>query len=218
MRSVAKDGLKHFKSLGAPPMLIIGASHVSHLENYVTNKHTPARFSKPFENTFFLSVGGTTWEECLPHFRGEGLSPRQEAKEKGNQWISYYQSKIKPLFTIIILGSNSIDAFDRSLRETELHSKNRDIFWRRAMFDFNATFNAMIPHILNTLRVIRNNATYSDLLYVKVLPRSWWHQLTRRLARCVDCYITGRLRRMHRIKEIWVHEVMFDRVERKSKR
>ena len=68
--------------------------------------------------------------------------------------------------------------------------------------------------MMNVLRVIRNNAPYSDLLYVKILPRSYWHQLSRRLACGIDCYITGRLRCTHSIKEIWVHEVMYDRVER----
>lgn len=101
---VAKDGLKHFIELGSPPMLFIGASHVSRLEEYVTRKHTPDRYKKPFENSFFISVGGTTWEECLPHFRGERLSARQEQKKKGNQWLSYYKSGIMPIYTVVMLG------------------------------------------------------------------------------------------------------------------
>ena len=91
-----------------------------------------------------------------------------------------------------------------------------DRFWHRATYDFHAAFNSMTPQILNVLRVIRNNAPYSDLLYVKILPRSYWHQLSCRLARRIDCFITGRLRRTHRIKEIWVHEVMYDRVDRRN--
>ena len=135
---------------------------------------------------------------------------------KGNQWLSYYKSGIFPIMTVIILGSNSVDTFDHQVRETENHTKDRNRFWYRATHDFNAAFHSITPQILNVLRVIRNNAPYSDLLYVKIIPHPYWHQLSRSLARRIDCFITGRLRHTHRIKEIWVHEVMFDRVERKN--
>ena len=215
LQCVVKDAVKHFDVIGSPPMLFVGASHVSRLEEYVTNKNTPRSYCKPFENSFFIYVGGTNWEECLQHFCGEHLSPRQEAKEKGNQWLTYYKSKITPLYTVIFLCSNSIDEFDRTLKQTEKHTKDHDRFWNRANYEFRAAYNRLEPAILNVLRVIRANAPHSDLLYVKVLPRSWWHPLTRRLSRRIDRFITGRLRRTHRIKEIWIHEVIFDRVERK---
>ena len=66
---VAKQNLGHFRRLGAPQMLIIGASHVSRLESFCFKKSTPERFVKPFEETHYISVGGTTWEDCLQHFR-----------------------------------------------------------------------------------------------------------------------------------------------------
>ena len=115
-----------------------------------------------------------------------------------------------------MLGSNSVDICDHQVRATESHTKDRDRFWHRATHKFHAAFNSLTPQILNVLRVIRNNAPYSDILYVKILPRSYWHQLSCCLACRIDCFITGRLRRTHRIKEIWVHEVMYDRVERKN--
>ena len=119
------------KDVGRPPMLIIGASHVTHLESYINNSNTPLKYRDPFKNTFFLGVGGTKWETCLRHFQGLDLTTNN--KHLGNQWRKYYQSPIKPIYTLILLGSNSIDEFDRNIRRLKKKSKKADVdFWKDA--------------------------------------------------------------------------------------
>ncbi len=197
-------------------MLIIGASHVARLEAFCTKKSTPERFVKPFEESHYISVGGTTWEDCLQHFRGEELSDRQEAKKLGNQWLSFYQTKKKPVFTVIMLGSNSIDRFDREIRDLELRTNKRENFWRRALKKYNAAYNRLYPAVYKVVDTIKKQVPYSRLMYLKVIPRAYWHTLSRRLSRRLDCYINMTLRRKFNITEIRVQEVMLDKHEIKS--
>ena len=76
--------------------------------------------------------------------------------------------------------------------------------------EFNAAYNRLCPIIPKVFNVVKNNTPYSDIHYVNVLPRHWWHSLSRRLAWQIDFYINRHLRRHFRIKEIWPYEVMFD--------
>ncbi len=99
--------------VGRPPILFVGASHVTHLETFVKKRITPFKYSYPFRNSFFLQVGGAKWEDCLDKFCGINLSKNN--KHLGNQWTKYHLSPIKPVYTVILLGSNSVDEFDRSV-------------------------------------------------------------------------------------------------------
>ena len=145
-------------------MLLIGASHVGHFGSYISKASTPERFSNPFENTFFLSMGGTTWEECLQNFQGEGMNEKKTGK-LGNQWNKFYETKKKPLYTVLIFGLNSLDRFDREIAELDKHTNDRDGFWRRAKFEENAAYNQLCPVILNVFKTIKNHVPYSDMTF-----------------------------------------------------
>ena len=125
------------KEIGKPQMLIIGASHVKHLESFVQNKNTPFKFSLPFRRTFFLAVGGTKWETCLQHFQGKELTTNNTYL--GDQWRKFYESKIQPDYTIILLGSNSVDSFDKDIIKLSKRKKHLTTseFWKegRRMMD-----------------------------------------------------------------------------------
>ena len=56
--------------IGAPSMLIIGASHVTHYKEFVQDPRIEEKCKTLFKNCFFLGVGGTDWESYLDHFEG----------------------------------------------------------------------------------------------------------------------------------------------------
>ena len=52
------------------------------------------------------------------------------------------------------------------------------------------------------------------MMYVKVVPRSWWHPITRSLSDKIDFYIIRTLRRRFHIKEIWARELLNEPADR----
>ena len=183
-------------------MLLIGASHINHLESFVKGRHTPTKFSYPFSRSFFLGVGGTKWETCLKHFEGKELTTSN--KHRGNQWAKFHTSSIKPAYTIISLGSNSVDETDKKIRKLKNNPHlTTEEFWKRAKKLQEDRIEELLPKIGNVIHIIKSNAPYSDILYVKILPRHWWHPLSRDIARALDKHVIFGLKRRFRIKEIW---------------
>ena len=176
------------KGVGPPPMLLIGASHINHLESFINSRHTPFKYSLPFRRSFFLGVGGTKWESCLEHFRGRHLTTSN--KHRGNQWSKFHKSGIKPVYTVISLGSNSVDETDKKIRKLEesksLTEKN---FWKEARKIQQDRLEELKPIIGNVIYHIKQNAPYSELIYIRILPRHWWHPLSRELARYLDKHV-----------------------------
>ena len=200
--------------IGVPSMLVVGASHVTHYKEFIDNPHVEQKYKTLFSRSFFLGVGGTDWESCLNHFSGINLSDRN--KHLGDQWSQFFKSGIKPNYTLIILGSNSIDSFDRRVREIEQHSSRREVAWKRANTEMNARFNTLSRQVYTALNTIKHNAPYGEMLYVKVLPRSYWHQISRKLSDKIDFYINRTLRRRFHIKEIWAQELLIDPLSRST--
>ena len=57
------------------------------------------------------------------------------------------------------------------------------------------------PIILGVIAVIKANAPYSELLYMQILQRSWWHSLSRELARMLDKYILFNTKPRYHLKD-----------------
>ena len=188
------------EEIGRPQMLFIGASHVTHLESFVKNKNTPLKYSYLFRNTFFLGVGGTKWETCLRHFQGLDLTTNN--KHLGNQWRKYYISPINPRYTIIILGSNSVDVYDKKIKRMKNNEKmSCDEFWQKAKDEQEDKLEELKPKIREVLYTIKANAPYSELIYMQIIPRAGWHPLSRDLARKIDKYIVFGLKSRYHIKD-----------------
>ena len=189
------------KEIGKPQMLIIGASHVKHLESFVNSKNTPFKYSLPFRKTFFLGVGGTKWETCLHHFQGKKLTTNN--KHLGDQWRKFYDTKISPDYTIILLGSNSIDEFDRDIIQLKKRKKEMTTreFWKEGRSMLDAKLETLKQRINEALYVFKCNATRSEMMYLQILPRNWWHPLSLKLACKVDKYIIFGLKRRYRVKD-----------------
>ncbi len=198
--------------IGVPSLLVIGASHVTHYKEFVQDQHIEDKYKKLFGRSFFLGVGGTDWESCIDHFEGKRLSERN--KHLGNQWSQFHASGIKPNYTIIILGSNSIDSFDRTIQAIRSHTRDRAVFWKRAQMELRLKLPTLTQHVYNTLNVIKHNAPYGEMVYVKVMPRSWWHAVSRSLSDKIDFYIIRTLRRRFHIKEVWAQEVLMEPANR----
>ena len=103
---------------------------------------------------------------------------------------------------------HSVDSFDREIQEMDTHAKNRGLFWKRANRAFDAAFTKFCPKVISILKVVRRNALSSQMIYIKIMPRNWWHSLSWQLARRIDAYITRVLRQHFRVRELWVQEVM----------
>ena len=80
----------------------------------------------------------------------------------------------------------------------------------------NETYNCLCPVITNAIRTIKSNVLYSELMYLEVITRSWWHAVSRRLSRHLDFFINRCLRRRSYLRENWLHEVMHSRFDIKS--
>ena len=102
------------------------------------------------------------WESCIEHFEGKRLSKRN--KDLGNQWSKYHATGIKPNYTLIILGSNLIDSFDRCVQGIKSHTSDRQIFWKRAQNELRVRYTSLTRHVYNTLNVIKHNAPYGEMV------------------------------------------------------
>ena len=67
----------------------------------------------------------------------------------------------------------------------------------------DAKMEILKPVVGEVLQTIKNNAPYSELLYLKALPRNWWHPVSIELVRQLDKYIIFGLKRRFHIKDIW---------------
>ena len=65
----------------------------------------------------------------------------------------------------------------------------------------DSKFEELKTKINEALYVIKGNALRSEVMYLQILPRNWWHPLSRELARKVDKYIIFGLKRRDRIKD-----------------
>ena len=146
------------KEIGRPPVLIIGSSHVAHLESFIKSKHTPFKYSFPFRNTFFIG-----------HFQGLNLTTNN--KHLGNQWYKFYQSGIKPRYTVVVLGGNSVDEYDKTVRKLKRkHKPGSKEFWKEAKKEQNDKLEALKLKVRKVMHTIKNNIPYSELLYLQIIP------------------------------------------------
>ena len=183
-------------------MLLIGASHINHLESFVNSRHTPFKYSLPFRKTFFIGVGGTKWEKCLEHFNGRQLTTSN--KHRGDQWSKYYTSGIKPVYRVISMGSNSVDETDQKIRKVMGKKSLSDAdMWKEARKLQQDRLTELKPIVANVINVIKQNAPYSEQIYIPILPHHWWHPLSRELARYLDKHVVFGLKRRFRVKDIW---------------
>ena len=74
-------------------------------------------------------------------------------------------------------------------------------FWKEGRSMLDSKFEELKRHIDEALYVIKGNAPRSEMMYLQILPRHWWHPLSRELSRKVDKYIIFGLKRRYRIKD-----------------
>ncbi len=189
---------------GAPSVLFFGASHVNHLKSAMSQVDPKAKVKKALKNVRYVGVGGTTWELVEKHVKGEKLTDNQ--KHLGNQWSELLGSGFEPKYIVLICGSNTVDQFHNSITRDIYKSWPHSMFWRHANAELRKAYSKGIRDIDKVLLFFKGHFPASELLYSKILPRCWWSTHARRLARWLDHYIVGVLRKSHRIREIWVRD------------
>ena len=193
---------------GGPSVLLFGSSHVLHLKSFLRQPKIEDKYLNTTKNFAFVGVGGSTFEMIEKHIHGEELSQYQAYL--GSQWPEYKASPHVPTFTAILLGCNEVDQFDRDIKAKSRKYRNmRKLHWLEAKMELNAAFQRIKGHIDSVLSFLLRELPGTTLLYMKILPRFWWSNHARKLARWIDFYILVRVRqRRHiHIREIWLREV-----------
>ena len=67
--------------IGGPPILFIGDSYINHLKSYASSLRPPMRAYQALKRSYFLGVGGTTWDRAVQDWNGVDLKPLQIAGE-----------------------------------------------------------------------------------------------------------------------------------------
>ena len=116
--------------IGILSVLMVDASHVPRYWEFARHHKTERKFNILFDKCYFLGVRRTDWVCCLHHFQGLDLEGKKA--ELGDQWQDFHSSGIKPDFSVMILGSSSLDSFDKRIRAMDQHINHRDCFWRSA--------------------------------------------------------------------------------------
>ena len=80
------------------------------------------------------------------------------------------------------------------------------MYWRYAESELKKAYRRGKEDIDNVLLFLKSAFPNAELLYSKVLPRCWWGDNSRKLARWLDHYIVGILRKSHKIREIWARD------------
>ncbi len=166
-----------------PPTLYVGASHINHLKTH---------------------VGGTTWSLLEGHLKGDGLNDNQTYL--GDQWSQLLDSGFKPKFIVILCGSNDTDKFQNSM-EQNAKKWPKSIYWKYVDKKTKAAYKRITKKIDEVLLFLHTAFPEARLLYSKILPRCWWCNHTRTLARWLDHYIVSKLHRTYKVKEIWAKDV-----------
>ena len=114
-------------------------------------------------------MGGTTWEEALKDWNG--IDPRPRQKHLGNQWSDFRGSGFVPRYTVINLGSNNVDTFQRDIANATLKAKGSRPDWE-VLDDWVVTkFNELKPHVIRTMDYLKHYLPATEFLYVKINPR-----------------------------------------------
>ncbi len=190
---------------GGPPTLYIGLSHVSHLSTFAKKGSTLITVKRALGRSHFIGVGGSTWMQCLQHIQGEDLPTKKQ--DLGNQWQEYLNLGITPSYITLVMGSNDVDQFQQSISGRDGKMDQRSNHWRINELEQKATFERIKPKIVEMLDFLRERYPDAVILYVNIVPRAWWGQHARQLARWLNYYILCTLRKRYRVKEIWLREL-----------
>ena len=72
----------------------------------------------------------------------------------------------------------------------------------------NNEYTKITEKIDKVLLFLKDAFPEAELLYCKILPRSWWKCHARLLARWIDYYLLCKLRKTHKIKEVWPRDLL----------
>ena len=192
-----------------PPTLYLGSSHITRLQQYATNQIKSPRVRSRFERAMYLGVGGTGWRKCRKHFRGEGLSKRQQ--HLGNQCQDLVSLVTKPKYCVIALGSNDVDLFHRRLVNVHIRALSHESYKDRAESLLKTEYEELRDIICDVLQEFVDTMPETSFLYIKILPRPWWGTYARRLAKWLDYLVLCGLRKRFKIREIWARELYTQR-------
>ena len=98
-----------------------------------------------FKNTVFIDVGGSTWGKIIKHVQGTDLTPQQQYL--GNQWSPDKTSSHVATFTLLVLGRNDGDQFQRKLDETGHGACQHHLHWLEGKIELNAPYTRIIAKI-----------------------------------------------------------------------
>ena len=106
---------------------------------------------------------------------------------------------------MICLGSNSVDETDKKIKK--LKNKYPKMapqdLWKEAKKLQLSRLRELKPKLGEVVHVIKSHAPYSEILYIKILPRHWWHPLSRELASMLDKHLIFGLKNRFRVKDLW---------------
>ena len=189
---------------GGPPVLFFGPSHVNHLKSAMNQLAPDTKERKALKNVYYDGVGGTTWALIGKHVKGEKLT--EKPKHLGDQWSELLKTGFEPRYIVLICGSNTVDQFNQSITRESFMSLPHSMYWRYANSELKKAYLKGMRDIDKVLLFLHGHFPNAQLLYSKILPRCWWSTHARRLARWLDHYIVGVLRKTHKIREIWVRD------------
>ena len=110
-------------------------------------------------------------------------------------------------YIVVSLGSNDGDNYFHETSSifdpTVLKTYNR----KKEKREMNMKLDEIKPSLLKTLNFLVDNVKGAELLYIKILPRPWWHIRVRKMARWIDYYVLVYLHKRFKVREIWAREL-----------
>ena len=180
-----------------PRILFFGASHINHLGTFVNSPGHSNAFKLAFNNSTFMGVGSSSWDRIVSQVKGE--DPMKPTK---NQWDPFVALDKKPEYIVISLGSNSVDAYQKT-KYGKVDMFKREVHWTNLRDDLNMTFGRLKESIDDVVLFLNENFRDAVLIYVQIAPRYWWGTAAHTLARWLDFYVVKTLRPRYRVNGIW---------------
>ncbi len=182
--------------------MFVGSSHVAHLKSILVDKKQSKLL--PIKVCDFLSQSAFVGCEGLKIWSADEelngiFNSRKKAWKYGNLWEDYSHTEVFPDWCIAMVGGNHCDDFfGHTLNYVITHVR---AYYEKNLNDFMQQWlNELSPHIVSFFRTLELKCPLARLGFIAILPRPWWCNATKELARRIDHFIEFNLRVDYKLK------------------
>ena len=179
---------------------MIGDSHVTHWASFARAFRTSDDDKLKLSNFRFVGVGGSTLESCIDDIQGKNLPKRKRYLK--DQWASVTGSTFVPDFIIFIIGSNSVDRVDKTMRRMYKQGLDLAVIKKKMNVEFFKSLSELQHHQVKLFKFVTKVYSKAKVCYIPIAPRAWWGYQARCIAGFLDYHFIKKVAKKCKLLEV----------------